>query len=549
MGVKKFSVKMNLFDRIVNSISPERGLSRLRARASLNYLEDSGYVVPGSNRKSVRTWHPTSDTADRDSIPKLDDIRRGCRDLAMNSPIANAPLNREVTNAVGWGLIMQSRIDREMLGMSDNEAESWERNTEREFNTWAKSKDCDAARTLNFYTMQGHVMYNTSLSGDIFALLPYIKRPGKVYDLTVSIIEADMVSTPPSIIDNNKIAGGVEVDDYGAPVKYYFKRLRMDNATLGSTTFDQFVLIPAFGAESGRRNVLHLYHKLRPGQRRGIPMLAPVIDAVKQLSRLTEAELAASVINSFFTVFIKTNPVTGGLADGYIPEDAEVDATEDPRDEYHYELGSGSVVELGKDGQEIQLADPKRPNENFESFYFGICKMIGAATNIPFEQLILHFQSSYSAARAALLEAWKFYRIQRVWLATEFCQPVYEEWLTEAVLRGRIVAPGFFEDPSIRAAWCGTTWTGPGQGQIDPLKESKAIQIMLSDKTPLSDFETEHARIYGTDWEDSMTRLSRQKKFLKAHKIIPEQPATVSQTASNLNEDQLQELEDNTPEQ
>jgi lambda family phage portal protein len=471
----------------------------------------------------------------------------------MNSPIANAPLNREWTNAVGWGLILQSRIDRELLGMSDDEAEEWERNTEREFNVWAKSKDCDAARTLNFFEMQGHIMYNTSLSGDVFALLPYIKRPGKVYDLSISVLEADMVCNPPSIIDNNKVAGGVEVDEYGAPVKYYFKKLRMDNATLGSTTFDDFVPIPAFGAESGRRNVLHLYHKLRPGQRRGIPMLAPVIDAMKQLSRLTEAELAASVINSFFTVFVKTNPATSGLADGYIPEDSEVDEDEDPRDEYHYELGSGSVVELAKDGQEIQLADPKRPNENFEPFFMGICKMIGASTNIPYEQLILHFQSSYSAARAALLEAWKFYRIRRVWLASEFCQPVFEAWLIEAILMGRIVAHGFFDDPSIMAAWCGTTWTGPGQGQIDPLKESKATEILLSDKTPLSDFETEHARIYGTDWEDSMTRLSRQKKFLKSHELIPEQPQQgmqpVQPQQGNEIEERVEELESVSPEQ
>lgn len=540
---KRFQVKTTLFDRIVNSISPERGLARLKARAALNFLEDSGYVVPGSNKKTVRAWHPTSNTADFDTIPKLEEIRKGCRDLTMNSPIANAPLNREVTNAVGWGLILQSRIDREALGMSDEEAEAWERNTEREFNTWAKSKDCDAARTLTFYAMQGHVLYNTSLSGDVFALMPYLKRPGKIYDLSVSIIEADMCATPPTMTDSNKMAGGIEIDQYGAPVKYYFKKLLRDGMTLGSTTFDNFVPIPAFGAKSSRRNVLHLYHKLRPGQRRGIPMLAPVIDAVKQLSRLQEAELAASVINSFFTVFVKTNPAVGGLADGYIPEDSEVDEEDDPRDEMNYELGSGSVIELAKDGQEIQLADPKRPNENFEPFFLGICKTIGAATNIPFEQLILHFSSSYSAARAALLEAWKFYRMRRVWLSTEFCQPIYEEWLTEAILKGRVVAPGFFDDPVIRFAWCGATWTGPGQGQIDPLKESKATATML--ELPLTDYESEHARIYGTDWEDSMTRFSRQKKFLKEKEIITE-PA--EETAAQQQGNQIQEIEDNMPE-
>lgn len=50
----------------------------------------------------------------------------------------------------------------------------------------------------------------------------------------------------------------------------------------------------------------------------------------------------------------------------------------------------------------------------------------------------------------------------------------YEEFITEAVARGRLQAPGFFLDPAIRAAWCGTEWYGTAQGQIDPLKEAKA---------------------------------------------------------------------------
>jgi lambda family phage portal protein len=469
----------------------------------------------------MRSWHPSSKTADEDSIPKLDAIRQGCRDLTMNSPIALAPLTREVTNAVGWGLNLQSRIDREVLGLTDEEAEKKERQIEREFKLWADSKNCDSTRTQNFYELQAHVMYNTSLSGDVFALLPYIPKPNFPYQLCVQVVEADCVSNPAGRMETNKLAGGVEVDQNGAPVAYHF-RVPSGNymdLQMGLSVADTWRRIPAFGENSSRRNVLHLYHKLRPGQRRGLPMLAPVIETVKQLSRLTEAELAASVINSFFTVFIKTDPQTGGLGEGYTPEEKETEGEKErPGDQNLYELGSGSVVELANEGQSIELADPKRPNDSFEGFYLALIKQIGAALQIPFEQLMLYFSSSYSAARGAILEAWKFYRGRRMWEAWNFCQPVYESFLVEAVTIGRLDLPGFFEDAMVTKAWTGSAWVGPGQGQIDPLKETQAAKMRL--EIPISNHDTEHTQIFGTDWEESTDRLSREIKYLKEKEVV-----------------------------
>jgi capsid protein len=54
---------------------------------------------------------------------------------------------------------------------------------------------------------------------------------------------------------------------------------------------------------------------------------------------------------------------------------------------------------------------------------------------IPFEILIKHFTASYSAAQAALVEAWKFFSARRSWMADKFCQPVYELVIAEAVAK------------------------------------------------------------------------------------------------------------------
>lgn len=526
MHTKKpsFHVHPTIVDKVVSYFSPQHGLARLRHRASLQFLESGGYVTSSSTKRSMRGWNSYSGNSDEDILPKLGTMRKDSRDLSMNTPLAVAPLVREVTNVVGWGLEFQSRIDREFLNLNDEVANAWERNVEREFRFWSSSKNCDASRTLTFNEIQAMCLYNTSLSGDVFVLLPYIKRAGSIYSLSLQVVEADMVSNPATLMETNQLSGGIEVDQHGAPIRYYVQKPSMSSFQLGYSVADSWVSIEAYGTRSGRPNILHLYHKLRPGQRRGVPILAPVIETLKQMSRLSEAELAASVINSFFTVFIKTNPVTGGLQEGFIPEDKVTDSSTNPTDEKLYEMGSGNIIELGNDGQDISLADPKRPNDAFEPFMLAMMKQVGAALEIPFEQLILHFSSSYSAARAALLEAWKFYRTRRRWLGVQLCTPVYQEFLAEAVALGRIAAPGFFSDPAIRAAWSGAMWVGPGQGQIDPLKETKASAMRI--RSRLSDHETEYAAIHGEDWEKSMSRLGREKKFLEEKGIEDEESSS-----------------------
>ena len=59
--------------------------------------------------------------------------------------------------------------------------------------------------------------------------------------------------------------------------------------------------VEAYGDTTGRRNVLHIMSRERIGQRRGVPLLAPVLESLKQLGRYTDAEITAAVISATFT--------------------------------------------------------------------------------------------------------------------------------------------------------------------------------------------------------------------------------------------------------
>ncbi|MFW5909199.1 MAG: phage portal protein, partial [Thiohalospira sp.] len=80
----------------------------------------------------------------------------------------------------------------------------------------------------------------------------------------------------------------------------------------------------------------------------------------------------------------------------------------------------------------------------------------------------------------------------------------------EQVAIGRVRAPGFFEDPLVRKAYCGTRWTGDGQGQLNPTQETEAA-IARAD-AGLSTYAEETASISGGDWEANIRRRRKEEQ-------------------------------------
>jgi capsid protein len=144
------------------------------------------------------------------------------------------------------------------------------------------------------------------------------------------------------------------------------------------------------------------------------------------------------------------------------------------------EFEPGMVLEGFLPGEKLEGFGTERPASGFDPFVMAILRQIGVGLELPFEVLVKHFTASYSAARAALLEAWKFYRGRRAWLADSLHRPTYAAVIEDAVRRGRLVLPGFVDDPIARLAWLGSTWTGPSPGQINPEVEVNAAEKRLA---------------------------------------------------------------------
>lgn len=487
---------MNFIDKVINYIDPIRAANRQRAR---NFINLSGaYLGARSDRRQTKEWITTKGDADRDTLYDLPTLRQRSRDSIRNNPIAVGAANIHAGNIVGRGLKLQSRIERSILNMTDEQADEWEKTTETEFRLWAESKDCDISRTLNFYDYQTLAVRQVFENGDTFILTPRALYGNNPYSLKLQMVEADRICNTNNSQNTNTLSGGVQKDDNGAPVSYHIMRQHPGSISAQKREWD---VVDAFSKKTGLRNVIHLYRVLRPGQTRGVPELAPVIEQLRQLEKYTEAELTAAVLSAMFTVFVKSE--TGDI--GFDVTSTTGNTASAKADDL--KLASGAVVGLAP-GEDISIADPKRPNTSFDPFVMAILRQIGTALEIPFEVLIKHFTASYSASRAALMEAWRFFRQRREWLSRHFCQEIYETWLYEAVALGRVNAPGYFTDPLLRWAYSHAVWIGDAPIQIDPVKEIKAAHNRIA--TGLSTVDEETAFITGGDFETNFPRIKKE---------------------------------------
>lgn len=489
----------SLIDRAILALSPAWALKRHQARGMMAL--SGGYVGAGYADRFSH-WMPGGGDADSDSVSDLRELRGRSRDLVRNSSIATGAIETHVIHVIGTGLTVQSRIDAQALGLTPQQASQYQAAFEREFALWAESTYCDATEEQTFYELQDLAARSELESGDVAALLVDVAgRPSSwPYRLAIQIIEADRISNPENRGDSDKLVQGVERNERGAPVALHIADKHPGRRFFTNGT--KWQRVPVRGS-SGRLNVIHLKRKLRPGQTRGIPALAPVIALLKQLDRFATAEVDAAVNSAAMAVFVKMD----AEAFETLFDDAARGQVISQTKSWDGSVASGKAVQL-LPGEEIQTPTPGRPNPEFDPFFTACLKQIGIGLNVPYEVLAKHFSSSYSAARAALLDAWRTFRVRRERFASRFCQPIYEEFLAEAISIGRLSAPGFFADPAIRRAWCGSKWSGDGPGSIDPSKEAEAAGKRM--ELGITTLAEETVAYDGGDWEQKQVQRQRE---------------------------------------
>ncbi len=450
-------------------------------------------------------------------------LRKRARDLYAGGGLARSGPETLTTSVVGWGILPKPKIDGDYLGMTDEAREEAEKAIAREFRLWAGNTMCDATRRQNFYGIQQLAFLSMLMSGDVFALFGMKENKRTPYQTTIRLLEADRICNPDSSGDSEgtatdsggRIVDGVETDQEGTVIRYHVASrspiAENDSSELIWTAID------AFGADTGYPNILHVMTYERPEQCRGIPFVAAEIEQLKQFTRYMNAELAANVVSAMLTCFITSDQDDGsfGMQDAVNKEDKVTD------DDISLELAPGAVYNLPP-GKKIETVNPLRSNSQFETFVNTCITVIASSMGIPKEVLTKKYESNYTAARAALLDFWRTVKVYRTRFNDDFNQPIYEQWLSEAVATGRIDAPGFFDDPAVRQAWCGCVWMGASMGHVDPKKEVAAAESRIANN--ITTQEQEAAEYNGNDWAANIRQRKKEVTAAQELTSLLEQP-------------------------
>ncbi len=429
---------------------------------------------------------------------------------------------------IGEGLKLQSEPNRQVLiseGIDNTETEykAFQQLTESRFMLYSNSKEMDymKEKTLHEIAMESFQM--EFLGGDFLVICRFDEK-----SLTVQTISGQHIKNPPLTQQNfydeakkqqNYIDCGIELDKRGSHVAYYVN-VRQQDGTIKSQR------IEAFGKKSKKRLAwLVAGNKISPDHLRSVPEMSQSLEKVNKLDRYTEAavtkeEQSAKIVNTIeheeFSdgsnpLMDKVHQVRSGtkivpdefgnnriLADGLANKISETT--------------SGMTYNMP---QGAKLVSHKVDNaSSYKEFSETIFKSISAGVNVPPEVAMQEYNSNYSASRAAINSFGYIIDIKREKFSTSFYKPIYELWLEQQILERKISAKGYIESIDnfiITKSYSQCRFTGKNMPHIDPLKEVKAVQLML-DLDLIS--MAQATEILGAgEWQENFMVLKEERKI------------------------------------
>lgn len=492
-------------DRVIGVFSPARGAMRSYARdLQMSFTTRGGRrsgrgVFRGARVDRTNSdWMTSDGSADEDMLWDLDLLRSRSRDLARNDPYASAIIGTMSTNTIGVGIRPQSRVEQESIGITPELAHQHEKMAER---VWHRAyPHLDAAGRLDFYEMQELVHKQIMVNGESIVIERQINQPHRPYQLAYDIIESDRLFTPETFVGDKRVRNGVRLGNNGEPIGYYILKSHPGDVYFRENGRSDYTYYPLYN-EAGRKQVFHLYWTERPGQNRGYPFLAPIIDYFNHKQKYLEAEAIANRVAACFTAFIKKNSPYSSIL-------GRTDSVEGNR--RLEKLGPGRIEYLAE-GEEVQFANPMRQASQFDTFQKALMFEMAAAVGMPYILVAKDFsKTNYSSARAALLEARRYFKKAQDWLSRKFFHPVYCNVQEEAFLRGEFGVIDFYE---FKDYYCRARWIASGWEWVDPVKEAQAAKLAID--SGLSTHSDEAAS-KGKDFEENVDTMGREYAYIKS---------------------------------
>lgn len=438
--------------------------------------------------------------------------------LTANNPYASAAKDAFVTALVGAGIKPSSLItDNQKL--KDALQELWLE--------WTDETDAD--HLTDFYGQQAIIAGEIFEAGECFVRFrPRREEDGLTVPLQLQILPAEMldVNYQQTISEFVNIECGIEFGPIGNRQAYWFWKFHPSGAVPAGQGNER-VRVPA-------EEVLHLYKPRQAGQMRGIPHTLPSIVRTAIFDLYDDAELERKKTAALFVGAIQRD-LPEVDPDAHPLENTLPDETNLENATGRFPTGSTASLEPGalfdlQPGEKMIFSEPADVGGTYEPFQLRNLLAIAAGYGVTYADMTGDLrQTSYGSIRAGLVQfRRKIEQMQHQILVFQLCRPVWQRFISEAVLSG---------------AWEGVTpsalklnlkkftkvkWIPPKWDWIDPLKDRQAERLAVrAGFKSLSDvIEAE-----GYDPAETFARIKEERDRNATDKLIFDSDAAFTSNA------------------
>lgn len=408
-----------------------------------------GYEGAASARR-LSAWRPSNSHVNTLLKQAGDTMVARGRWLVRNNPYARRGQSSWVANGIGTGIYPSSKIaEDDLRGMA-----------EELFLQWTDEADADGL--TDFYGQQSMVARGMFEAGEEFARFRSRRqRDMATVPFQVQLMESEQLprNKEERLKNGHMIRQGVEFNRIGRRVAYHFLREHPGDRQVESFQDNDTRRILA-------NQIMHCYEPLRPGQLRGQTQLSAIITKCFILESYDDAELERKRTAALLIGFILK-----GEGEGPFEGEGEVDAL------YRQMLGlsPGTLQELNP-GEDVKFSDPADVGGNYEAFQYRNLLAHSVGMDVPYVNVAGDLRGvSYSSIRAGIVE---FRRRVEQWqhqtMVFQFCRPVWNRFMDEAVLSGKLQIPGYTDN---RQVYIKVEWVPDRWDWVDPLKDRQGERL------------------------------------------------------------------------
>lgn len=388
------------------------------------------YDAAGSGRR-MAGWNPPAQGPNR-ALEGLQKIRNRARDVSTNDWSGESGIQKWTTSLIGIGITPRfKRVKNKTrkLALTD----LW--------NDFVAKADADCV--LNLYAMQTLVVRSWLDAGEVFVRRrPRFNDEGLPIPMQIQIIEAEFVplmdvDTYIGLPAGHRIRSGIELDKRGKRVAYWLYKEHPGDGSMLVGLPDELVRVAA-------SDICHVFEPKRPGQLRGVSMLAPVLNRLKTIENYDDATLTRQQLANLVVAFV-TRGLPTADADGDINPLTNTEYEQGP-DTPLLGLQPGLIQEL-EDGQNVTWSNPPEAGTNYPDYMRTQHMGTSAAAGLPYELFSGDIKEVSDRTLRVIINEFRRFAEQRQWqvVIPMFCQPVVE-WFAQAAILAGLASPEEYDE-------------------------------------------------------------------------------------------------------